>query len=345
MSPPNPTTLIRMLCDKFKLEEFELKKRFVAKLKEEKEKRKRTRLLNRGFRPPLPAEEEGMESPPDPEIEDDPEDFEKEAHERQVMKMIFDSSKGYIIDGCWRDIPEGTMASPSLNELLFESRRVPEIVVILKCKEASTFQRIIDFNTIKETYNRLMEARATERKRVRDEERVKRFAELKADEEKTPDDIANEMAKWEEDQDAAEEAADEGDPEKPDLEAMIEKEREALRESRTSDDTFFEEFSTALKDKQVFVVDDIRADTSAEFILIKLLDRIKDNLQFRKDLLERQQAIPLKPEEVKYYEKSYTYKHSKYGTNSPLSLSLPTKTKRSAVLYRERIYFLSTGEE
>lgn len=68
--PPNPkimvlgdrgagtTTLIRSLCEKFKLEELLLKDTYLAKLKEEKEKRKRTRLLNRGFRPPLPAEEE-----------------------------------------------------------------------------------------------------------------------------------------------------------------------------------------------------------------------------------------------------------------------------------------------
>lgn len=95
------------------------------------------------------------------------------------------------------------------------------------------------------------------------------------------------MAKWEEEQDAAEEAADEGDAEKPDLEAMLEKEREALREARTADDTLFEELGQALKDKQVFVVDDIRADTSADFVLMKLLDRIKDSLQFRKDMIER----------------------------------------------------------
>lgn len=153
--PPNPkimvlghrgagtTTLIRMICDKFKLEEFELKKNFLAKLKEEKEKRKRQRLLNRGFRPPPPAEEEGMEPPADPEIEDDPEDFDKKAHEVQVMKAIFDSSKGYVIDGTWRELPEGAIES-SLTELLFESRRVPEIVVVLKCKEAATFDRVID---------------------------------------------------------------------------------------------------------------------------------------------------------------------------------------------------------
>jgi hypothetical protein len=71
---------------------------------------------------------------------------------------------------------------------------------------------------------------------------------------------------------------------------MLDKVREQLRESRGNDDTFFEEFSTVLKDKQVFVVDDIKADASSDFIMIRLLDRIKDNLQYRKDMLERQLA-------------------------------------------------------
>lgn len=98
-----------MLCEKFKLEEFNLKDSYLAKLKEEKDKRKRRRLLDRGFRPPLPAEEEGMEPPADPEIEDDPEDFDREGHEREVMKMIYDNNKGYIIDGNWRELPEGAI--------------------------------------------------------------------------------------------------------------------------------------------------------------------------------------------------------------------------------------------
>lgn len=103
------TTQIRKLCDKYKLEEFNLKDMYLAKLKEEKEKRKRKRLLDRGFKPLLPPEEEGMEPPPDPEIEEDPEDFDKQSHEREVMKMIFDSSKGLVIDGTWTDLPEETV--------------------------------------------------------------------------------------------------------------------------------------------------------------------------------------------------------------------------------------------
>jgi hypothetical protein len=43
-------------------------------------------LLDRGFRPPPPVEEDGEEPPPDAEIEDDPEDFDKEAHERDILR-------------------------------------------------------------------------------------------------------------------------------------------------------------------------------------------------------------------------------------------------------------------
>lgn len=190
-----------------------------------------------------------------------------------------------------------------------------------------------------------MEERARKRTEEREAKRREKQEALRAEEEKTQEDKDAEMAKWEEDQDAEEEAAEEGDPDKPNLEAMLETQREALREARGADDGFFEEFSGALKEKQVFVVDDIKADNSADYILIKLLDRIKDNLTYRKDMLERQLAQPLKAEEVKFYEKSHIYKHSKFGTNSPLSLSNPTKTKKFTALYRERLYFLSNSDE
>ena len=78
----------------------------MANWKEEKEKRKRQRLLDRGFRPPPPVEEEGEEPPPDPEIEDDPDDFDKETHERDLMKMTIASNKGLVMDGSWRDVPD-----------------------------------------------------------------------------------------------------------------------------------------------------------------------------------------------------------------------------------------------
>ena len=50
-------------------------------MKTEKDKRKRLRLLNRGFKA-IPPPEEGEEQQIDEEIENDPEDFDKEAHEK-----------------------------------------------------------------------------------------------------------------------------------------------------------------------------------------------------------------------------------------------------------------------
>jgi len=47
---------------------------------------------------------------------------------------------------------------------------------------------------------------------------------------------------------------------------------------------------------------------------------------------------------VPFYEKSYTFKGSKFGPNCPLCISNPTKTKKHSVLYRERIYYLSNPE-
>jgi len=66
----------------------------------------------------------------------------------------------------------------------------------------------------------------------------------------------------------------------------------------------------------------------------------------RPDLLERQQAQKLTVKELPTYEqRSYIYKQSKFGVNCPLCPTSPIKSKDHAVLYRERIYYLSSAEE
>jgi hypothetical protein len=152
------TTQINLLCERYKLESFNLKDEFLKKLKAEKEIRKRRRLLDRGFKAPEPAEE-GEEAPPDAEIEDDPEDFDKEAHEREILRQILDANKGLIIDGTWNGFPEETVQAADaagFANLLIESRVAPELVITLKCKEEAAFARLIDTNAIKQEFERLM---------------------------------------------------------------------------------------------------------------------------------------------------------------------------------------------
>jgi hypothetical protein len=49
--------------------------------------------------------------------------------------------------------------------------------------------------------------------------------------------------------------------------------------------------------------------------------------------------------DVKFHEQSFIYKQSKYGVNSPLDVSNPVKNKQNAVLYRERLYFLTDKDQ
>jgi len=350
------TTQINMLCDQYKLEAFNLKDEFLKRLKAEKEIRKRRRLLDRGFRPPQPAEEEGEAPPPDPEIEDDPEDFDKEAHERDILRMILDANKGLIIDGTWNGFPEETVLAAdggAFANLLTEARVAPELVVVLKCKEQAAFDRLIDDAAIEAEHARLMAERAEAAKKKREEDRATKLQEvteaLKEDEEKTPEEkeaaTEEEMAKWDEERDAEDEQADEEDPEKPNLEEMREKQRETIRTQREADEGFLEEFATALTEKGIPVLNDLAADTSAQFVHVKLDARLHDHFQMRPDLIERQQAQPLSEKELPFYEESYQHKQSKFGRNSPLSISNPVKSRQYAALYRERIYYLSDAEE
>jgi len=65
------------------------------------------------------------------------------------------------------------------------------------------------------------------------------------------------MKEWLANRETEDADADENDPERPNYDEMIEAEREKLRELREKDEGFLEEFVTALKEKQVEVVDSI----------------------------------------------------------------------------------------
>lgn len=94
-----------------------------------------------------------------PEEEQEDEEFDKEAHERELMKLILDSNKGLVVDGTWTNqVPYGWRATEeekatakedpadgaTFATLLTESRRAPELVIVLDCKENNSFERLID---------------------------------------------------------------------------------------------------------------------------------------------------------------------------------------------------------
>ena len=167
----------------------------------------------------------------------------------------------------------------------------------------------------------------------------------------TPEDIAakkkEEIDAWNEARDEQEREEDENDDEKPDLEKMKEDKAEQLKQICETDEANLESLKTKLVEewKAVDVVELDTSKISAEFVHIKLLDLLKNHIKYRTDLIERAQVIKVSPKEVPVYEKSYTYKQSKFGPHSPISPFKPRKTKEFTVLYRERLYFLADKAE
>ena len=60
---------------------------------------------------------------------------------------------------------------------------------------------MIDEQSIKHEYERLMDVRAENRNKQREDDRAAKLEELKADEEKQPEEIEEEMNKWDEERD------------------------------------------------------------------------------------------------------------------------------------------------
>ena len=147
--------------------------------------------------------------------------------------MICPADKSLIIDGTWNGFGDDgvvtNVEAGAFATLLTDSRRVPELVIVLKCEEASAFLRLIDSEATKVEFERLMLARteANTKKRAEDRaiEEQNLHDGLKDDEEKTAEDKLEEvkqaMATWDDTRDADDEAADDEDPEKPNLEEMM----------------------------------------------------------------------------------------------------------------------------
>lgn len=300
------TTQINMLCSKYKLDSLELQSEFMKRKDLEKEKRKRRRLLERGFRDPPPKEEDADPSepypPPDPEIEEDPEEFEKEAHEKELLQMIMPSDKGYIIDGSWRNFPEEAVSAvdgPGFSSLMYDARRAPELIIILKCNDENAKDRMIDKVAIQKKFDDLMVAfekkyadqfaadRETKLKETEEEIR----GEINEENPKTDDEVKAELEgkikEWDEERKAADEEAKEGDEEKPDFTAMMEAEVEKLTATREADIEFMDAFKEDLEAKKIKFIDTISTDTSADFVFLKIIDKLHENFRMRPDLIER----------------------------------------------------------
>jgi len=278
------TSQIAMLCEKYKLEQMELLSEYMKIDKEELTARQRARLLDRGFKGMPEPEDPEAEPEVDAEIVEDPEDFEKGPQELIQFQKIIKADTPLVIDGMWKDEEDGGInPSEPFYTLLENARRMPEVIVVLNCKEESSVERKLadDEEELKAKFDQQMEEREKARVAKREEDRAAKLAELKEagleddqTQEQRDADIEKEMETWETERDEQEKEEDENDEEKPDLEKMKEELGEKIKETHAKQTTFLEEMKEALEPKKIEVIEIDTSKLSAEFVHIKLLDKL-----------------------------------------------------------------------
>jgi hypothetical protein len=110
---------------------------------------------------------------------------------------------------------------------------------------------------------------------------------FKEDPEKTPEEIEEKEKENEEKRAAFEEEKekeyedkenDEDDPDRPNLEEMLNAAKEVIRTQLEADEAFLTSFVEACTEKNIQVIDNLKTDQSAEFAFVKLLDKLKDRI-------------------------------------------------------------------
>lgn len=323
-------TIISELCTKYQISDFHLKQQLLRYLDEERQKRRKTRLLRRGFVPKEQNEDDEPYDPllHDPEIIEEDENFDKALHERQALQHVLPAGEPLVINGKWFEVDEEKVSQP-LVDLLFESRRLPEIVLVLRANEQVTLDRLLDKEGITKKYEELMEIRRELKEKAKEEARKEKLqARL--------DKIAAGEEVEEEEEEVEEE--DEGDdPDAPNLESMLDEAKQKLIEIRDADNSAIDELKESFEGKNIKVVE-IPTEGSLPRLLQKINYELSSVLQNRGTLLEKSLAIKLKPSKADELLQKNKAKVSCFGKICPVTPELPT-SKNFPVLFRDRIYY------
>ena len=273
LAPPQPkimvtgvksagiTTQIDMICGKYKLDKLELFAEYKKLDAEEKEARRRRRLLDRGFVPPEFEEDENgnPKQIPDPALEDDAEeDFSKEKQEIDQLQALLKADKGLVIDGQWKDNPDDEneiTTTEAIYTLLENARRMPEVVVILTCKEDVAMKRALADaeDDLQKEFEEKTEKRAQDKKEARDIAREEKRAEEEANEDYAEMSEAEKAAKikevmeqWEADREQQEADEEEGADDVPNLDEMKTAFTDKIKATHEKDTEFLENMKEAL---------------------------------------------------------------------------------------------------
>ncbi|MCQ2816063.1 MAG: nucleoside monophosphate kinase [archaeon] len=187
------TYFSNILCKEFKLTKREIQKEFLEIWEKQKADRKAIRVKKKIEELEKQNQEieeknketlkENPEAEPEPLVdindaiandaaldEEDPETYVADDNDKKIFKSLFQPLTPTIYDASWNNMEE-KVAKPFL-DLLLETRRVPNVMVVFKVNLKSIMERHFHLDQIEEEYEKMLKI-SNDKRKQREEELIK----------------------------------------------------------------------------------------------------------------------------------------------------------------------------
>lgn len=286
-------------------------------------------------------------------IDEDPEegDEEKEEGEKEAKARIREDKRKEKRERIHQREAEDALVTieSDMKTLLTDTKRLPELFIIFRSKKKSMLERKFDKKRIIDQHARILEKLADMKAILKERFERKREQEIRKKEEE-----------GEEIEDLAEfmpfdpEEVYSRVPEPPELNELLEAEKARLLEIWEDQSSRLDALKDEFEEIGIKVVV-IKTDFEIERVFKKTKAAIKHTLEERDAILTAHMAVAIKDSETedeltreKKVEKllaNYYYKESRFGKRNPLKPHQLNICLNFPLLFKNRIYYLSSEEE
>ena len=315
----------------------------------------------------------------DAALDEEGEDYNAVDNDKAIFKSLFHPLSPTIYDATWNGLEE-KIATPFI-DLMSDSRRVPNVMIVLKVNLKSIMDRLFNMEEIEVKYDKMYKESQDKRKQKEDElikqKKQEKYDELKAqydeeqanaennknEEEPKPEGEEGEPVPQKMKMPVLEEIQVELSPEEkediwnspdPDLiekDALIQQEKEKLSQRYEANVASIQTLVDALKERGIPVIE-INNDTTRENVYTNLLLELSPYINNRRNLIEKQLVYnkefptPLSLRKVRdLYTNSEVYLPSVYNKLSPIEPSKLCIRTDYPIVYRDRVYLFNNPEE
>ena len=314
----------------------------------------------------------------DATLDDEEEGYSAVDNDKNIFKKLFSPEIPSIYDASWYDM-DAKVATPFF-DLMFDTRRVPNVFVFFKVAMKTIIDRHFHIEIIQAQHKELVKISNDKRKQKEDELINKKKMDILDGLRQNLDENLNDgtdlnnslgtntgllnnsgnaskqfpdinKIKLDIEQEEKDEIWNTPDPELPELETLVNQEKEKLLIRYEANVNAIGAMIDTLKEKG-FPVIEIFNDLPKENVYKGLLIQLELYLKNRQNLIERQlvnnkvfpEGVPLR--RIKeLINNSQVYKLSSYGLLSPVNPNKMVIRTDYPLVYRDRIYLFNNEEE